>query len=253
MILEAQSLAKNFGGVTAVAPLSFSLDHRVTAVIGPNGAGKTTLFNMISGIYPPSSGRIFYRGRDITGENVTARARRGMMRTFQNLQIFFHLSALENVMVGASRHLNLGLLASLFHMPAIRRDLMEARAKAEALMRLVGLEAYLASPADAMPYGALKRLEIARALAAAPELLLLDEPAAGLNPNETAEIGTLIRRIAQGGTTVLLVEHDMKLVMSVSERIIVLDYGKKLAEGTPEEIRANPQVIAAYLGAGSAP
>jgi len=248
MILATENLAKSFGGVAALEPFSFTLAGGITAIIGPNGAGKTTLFNLLSGLYAPSGGRIRYRGEDITDLPVAERARRGMQRTFQNLQIFFGMSAIENVMVGASRHLRLGLLPALLDWPTIRRDTRHAREAAEHLMRRVGLDAYLNARADAMPYGALKRLEIARALAAEPDLLLLDEPAAGLNPSETQEIDRLIRAIAEGGTAVLLVEHDMRLVMAISERIIVLDQGRPIADGPPASIRAHSEVIRAYLG-----
>jgi branched-chain amino acid transport system ATP-binding protein len=248
MILAVENLSKAFGGIHAVAPLSFSVGEGITAVIGPNGAGKTTFFNLLSGIYPPTTGKITHRGEDITTLDVTERARRGIQRTFQNLQIFFSMSALENVMVGASRRLHLGLLPSLVAWPSIGRETRQIRARAKELMAEVGLADYIGRDADAMPYGALKRLEIARALAANPEVLLLDEPAAGLNPRETAEMDDLIRRVAANGVTVLLVEHDMKLVMAVSNRVIVLDHGKQLADGPPEEVRQNPEVIAAYLG-----
>jgi branched-chain amino acid transport system ATP-binding protein len=248
VILAVDNLSKHFGGVHAVKPLSISVGEGITAVIGPNGAGKTTLFNLLAGIYPPSSGTIHHRGQDITRLGVAARACRGIQRTFQNLQIFFGMSALENVMVGASRRLHLGIMASLVAWPSIGRETRQTRARAEELMVEVGLSDYLDRPADAMPYGALKRLEIARALASEPEILMLDEPAAGLNPSETAEIDDLIRRIASRGVTVLLVEHDMKLVMAVSDRIIVLDHGQRIADGTPEEVRQNQEVIAAYLG-----
>lgn len=248
MILTVENLSKHFGGVDAVAPLSLGFTNGITAVIGPNGAGKTTLFNLLAGVYEPSSGSIAHRRQDITKLSVSARARRGIQRTFQNLQIFFAMSAVENVMVGASRHMHLGLIRSLVSWPSVGRETRAARIRAEELMTEVGLAGYIGSSADAMPYGALKRLEIARALAARPEILMLDEPAAGLNPRETAEIDDLIRRIAATGVTVLLVEHDMKLVMAVSDRVIVLDHGKLIADGTPDEVSRNPEVIAAYLG-----
>jgi branched-chain amino acid transport system ATP-binding protein len=247
-ILAVEELSKRFEGVEALSPLSLTIEAGITALIGPNGAGKTTLFNLLSGIEQPSTGRIRHRGEDITALSVTQRARRGLQRTFQNLQIFLRMSAIENVMVGASGKIDLGLLPSMLSAPAIRRQTRQARARAAELMQEVGLAAYVGHGADALPYGALKRLELARALAADPELLMLDEPAAGLNPRETAEMDEVIRRIASRGITVLLVEHDMKLVMAISERVIVLDHGKCIADGTPAAVRANPDVIRAYLG-----
>jgi branched-chain amino acid transport system ATP-binding protein len=252
-LLQVDGLTKEFGGVRAVAEVSFAVEAgTIHSVIGPNGAGKTTLFNLVTGVYTPTSGKVTLDGRELTGLSTSARAGLGMQRTFQNLQIFFNMSAIENVMVGRHLHLGTGLLASLLGLPKIRRETAMAREKAAELMRQVGLEKWLDAEADSMPYGALKRLEIARALAAEPKLLLLDEPAAGLNPKETGEIDDLIREIARTGVTVVLVEHDMKLVMNVSDRILVLDYGRKLAEGTADEVRRNPDVIKAYLGAGAA-
>jgi branched-chain amino acid transport system ATP-binding protein len=249
MILAVENLSKAFQGLQALAPLSFAIENGITAFIGPNGAGKTTLFNLLSGIYGPSSGSIRHHDEDITSLSVADRARRGIQRTFQNLQIFFRMSALENVMVGASPRLRMGLLSSLLSAPAIRRETREIRDRAAVLMAEVGLSDFVGHAADALPYGALKRLELARALAADPEILMLDEPAAGLNPRETAEIDEVIRRIVDRGIAVLLVEHDMKLVMAISERVIVLDHGKCIADGAPHEIRADPEVVRAYLGA----
>jgi branched-chain amino acid transport system ATP-binding protein len=252
-LLTVENLTKEFGGVRAVAEVSFAVEKgTIHSVIGPNGAGKTTLFNLVTGVYTPTSGKVSLDGKDLTALSTSARAALGMQRTFQNLQIFFNMTAIENVMVGRHLHLGTGLLPSLLGLPDIRRETALARDKAAELMRDVGLEKWLDAEADAMPYGALKRLEIARALAAEPKLLLLDEPAAGLNPKETAEIDELIREIARSGVTVVLVEHDMKLVMNVSDRILVLDYGRKLAEGTAEAVRRNPDVIKAYLGEGAA-
>ncbi|MCZ8124195.1 MAG: ABC transporter ATP-binding protein [Magnetospirillum sp.] len=252
-LLKVEGLTKEFGGVRAVSDVSFAVEPgTIHSVIGPNGAGKTTLFNLVTGVYTPTAGTVTLDGRDLTALSTAARAKLGMQRTFQNLQIFFNMTAIENVMVGRHLHLGTGLVASLLGLPKIRRETRLAREKAAELMHRVGLEKWLDADADAMPYGALKRLEIARALAAEPKLLLLDEPAAGLNPKETVEIDELIREIARGGVTVVLVEHDMKLVMNVSDRILVLDYGRKLAEGTAEEVRRNPDVVKAYLGEGAA-
>ncbi|MBK6676932.1 MAG: ABC transporter ATP-binding protein [Rhodocyclaceae bacterium] len=249
-LLEVAGLNKAFGGVLAVQEVSFAVESGlVYSVIGPNGAGKTTLFNLITGIYEPTSGDIRFDGRSIVGQPPHRLASLGIARTFQNLQICMNMSARENVMVGAHLALDRNLVKGMLRWPALRRRDAALREEAAALMRYVGLDGYVAAAAGAMPYGALKRLEIARALAANPRLLFLDEPAAGLNPKETAEIDELIRRIADQGITVVLVEHDMKMVMNISDRILVLDYGKKLAEGSAPEVRANPDVIAAYLGA----
>lgn len=252
-MLKISHLSKSFGGVSAVQDVSFEAPEGIVhAVIGPNGAGKTTLFNLISGVYTPTGGSIAFRGEEIAGMAPDQLARRGLSRTFQNLQICMNLGAVENVMVGAHLRLNSSIAAGLFRWPGLGAADRDCRARAIELMKFVGCQVYVGAHANAMPYGALKRLEIARALAAEPKLLLLDEPAAGLNPAETREVAALIADIAAAGTQVVLVEHDMKLVMSVSDRILVLDYGRKLAEGTPAEIRANRDVIAAYLGAEAA-
>ena len=249
-LLDVSNLSIHFGGVKAVQEVSFSIDPGIVySVIGPNGAGKTTLFNLITGVYKPTSGEIRLDGESIGGKSPDELARRGVARTFQNLQICMNMSAIENVMVGAHLRLNRNLIKAALRLPSITRRDAELRAEASDLMRFVGLEQYLEARADSMPYGALKRLEIARALAMKPRVIFLDEPAAGLNPKETIEVDHLVRKVADSGITVVLVEHDMKMVMNLSDRILVLDYGKKLAEGTGEEIRRNPDVIAAYLGA----
>lgn len=248
-MLRVEGLNKTFGGIHAVEDMNFSVNQgAIHSIIGPNGAGKTTLFNIITGIYTPTSGRIFFNDKDITNVPTHKFAAGGISRTFQNLQIFFNMSAIENVMVGAHVRTDSRFLPALFGLGSIRRGESECRERAEQIMRDVGLDDFIGSDADAMPYGALKWLEIARALACEPDLLLLDEPAAGLNPMETREIDDLIKRIADRGVTVILVEHDMKLVMAVSDHILVLDSGRKLAEGTAEEVRNNPHVIKAYLG-----
>jgi len=249
-LLEVKDLSIHFGGVKAVQNVSFNIDAGIVySVIGPNGAGKTTLFNLITGVYKPTTGEIRLDGEAIHGKSPNELARRGVARTFQNLQICMNMTAIENVMVGAHLRLDRNLVKAALRFPGLKKRDREMRAEAAQLMDFVGLGQYVETRADAMSYGALKRLEIARALAMQPRLIFLDEPAAGLNPKETIEIDHLVRKIADSGVTVVLVEHDMKMVMNLSDRILVLDYGKKLTEGTGEEIRRNPDVIAAYLGA----
>ena len=248
-MLTINKLSKSFGGVHAVQDVSFTVkEGNIHSVIGPNGAGKTTLFNLITGVYTPSKGEILLNGENVAAMSPDALARRGMSRTFQNLQVCMNMTAIDNVMVGAHLRLNQNLFASMLRLPSVRRADAACRDEAASLMEFVGVGRHVDDEAGQMSYGALKRLEIARALAAKPKVLLLDEPAAGLNHTETGEIEALIRKVAQSGVTVVLVEHDMKLVMNLSDHILVLDYGKKLAEGTAAEVRANPDVVAAYLG-----
>ncbi|MCW5630159.1 MAG: ABC transporter ATP-binding protein [Rhodoferax sp.] len=248
-LLAIENLSKSFGGVHAIAQLDLQVrEGAVNSIIGPNGAGKTSLINLLSGVYAPDTGSIRLDGRELAGQPTFRFAQAGIGRTFQNLQVFFNMSALENVMTGRHLRQPCSLLASLLHTPAQQRAEAACRATARQLLQRVGLDAYEDAASDSMPYGALKRLEIARALAAEPRLLLLDEPAAGLNQTEAREIDGLIKRLAQAGTTVILVEHNMRLVMEVSDHVFVLDHGRKLAEGTPQEVSANPQVIEAYLG-----
>jgi branched-chain amino acid transport system ATP-binding protein len=248
-ILDVRGLSIAFGGVKAVDHVSLSAHPgEIHSIIGPNGAGKTTLFNLISGVYQPGSGSVTLGGRPVTGLAPEALAARGLSRTFQNLQIFFRMSAAENVMVGRHRHEKGLVLSHLFALPSVARQNRESRAHALTLLDQVGLLAYADKLAGSMPYGALKRLEIARALATEPKILLLDEPAAGCNAIETEEVDRVIHDVARSGIAVLLVEHDMRLVMRISDRVTVLDRGKSLTTGRPEAVRADPRVISAYLG-----
>lgn len=249
-LLEVTGLTKTFGGVRALHQVSFTVEPGIVySVIGPNGAGKTTLFNLITGVYTPCEGEIRLGGELVTGWAPHRLAAMGVARTFQSMQVCMNMSALENVMLGAHLQLDTNLFKSLIHAPQLIARDRALREEAREIMAFVGLADYHEASADSMPYGALKRLEIARALAAHPKILFLDEPAAGLNPSETEAIDALVRKVADSGVTAVLVEHDMKMVMNISERILVLDYGRRLAEGTADEVRRNPDVIAAYLGA----
>ena len=248
-LLNVTDLSIHFGGVKAVQNVSFSIEAGIVyAVLGPNRSGKTTLFHLIIGVYKPTSGTIELDGESIGGKSPNELATRGVARTFQNLQICMNMSAIENVMVGAHLRLDRNLFKAALRWPSLRTRDRDLREEAAELMRFVGLEGYTNARADTMSYGVLKRLEIARALAMKPRLLFLDEPAAGLNPKETIEVDHLVRKVADAGITVVLVEHDMKMVMNLSDRILVLDYGKKIGDGEPEEVRNNPDVISAYLG-----
>ena len=252
-LLETIDIVKSFGGLTAVNRVNFQLEQgRIVSIIGPNGAGKTTFFNTLTGIYRPNRGQINFNNRSILGLRPDQIAKRGMARTFQNIRLFGEMSVVENILVGMHAHLRQRPLDVLLHLPAFTREESQAEGRAVELMHYVGLRGVGNELAKNLPYGDQRRLEIARALAAEPLLLLLDEPAAGMNPQETEEITRLFRSIRDDlGITILLIEHDMRVVMNISEQICVMDYGEKIAEGTPSEIRANPRVIEAYLGRGA--
>ncbi|MBS3981825.1 MAG: ABC transporter ATP-binding protein [Rhodobacteraceae bacterium] len=252
-LLSIEWLGISFGGLKAVSDVSFGVKPgEVVSVIGPNGAGKTTLFNMISGVYLPGSGKVMLNGEDVTAMPPHLLARRGMCRTFQNLQVFQSMTVLENTIAGYHLQESGSVLADILNLPAARRRAKQAEAGARALLGRVGLERAAEREAGSLSYGSLKRLEIARAMALNPRVLLLDEPAAGCNAVETEEIDRLIAEIAASGVAILLVEHDMKLVMRISNHIVVLDHGEKIAEGDPASVSRNPAVIAAYLGAENA-
>jgi branched-chain amino acid transport system ATP-binding protein len=251
-VLRLEHVTRRFGGLIAVDDVSLEIPASgITAIIGPNGAGKTTLFNLISGFDVPTAGHVFFAGGDITARPPEHIARRGLIRTFQLVQLFDALTVLENVKVGRHLHTRGGLLSALMpHLAARREHVVESDARV--LLDRTGLANDADTFAAALPYGRKRLLEIARALAAAPVFLLLDEPAAGLNRDETKRLADLLKSIARSETGVLLIEHDMSLVMNVAQRVVVLDFGRIIADGTPQEIRKNPEVIAAYLGTAEA-